>query len=92
MAEVEVDNMENNAELFMEKMGFAHDSEGLELTEEQLVNFLLLCHQMEYGVGTESEDEEEEGDVKVKVMKVHSGGDMSEMMDEILGHGQLKVM
>ena len=92
MAEVEVDNMENNAELFMEKMVFAHDSEGLELTEEQLVNFLLLCHQMEYGVGTESEDEEEEGDVKVKVMKVHSGGDMSEMMDEILGHGQLKVM
>ena len=92
MAEVEVDNMEKNAELFMEKMGFAHDSEGLELTEEQLVNFLLLCHQMEYGVGAESEDEEEEGDVKVKVMKVHSGGDMSEMMDEILGHGQLKVM
>jgi hypothetical protein len=92
MAEVEVDNMENNAELFMEKMGFAHDSEGLELTDEQLVNFLLLCHQMEYGVGAESEDEEEEGDVKVKVMKVHSGGDMSEMMDEILGHGQLKVM
>ena len=92
MAEVEVDNMENNAELFMEKMGFAHDSEGLELTEEQLVNFLLLCHQMEYGVGAESEDEEEEGAVKVKVMKVHSGGDMSEMMDEILGHGQLKVM
>ena len=91
MAEVEVDNMENNAELFMEKMGFAHDSEGLELTEEQLVNFLLLCHQMEYGVGAESEDEEE-GDVKVKVMKVHSGGDMSEMMDDILGHGQLKVM
>ena len=59
MAEIEVDNMENNAELFMEKMGFAHDSEGLELTEEQLVNFLLLCHQMEYGVGAESEDEEE---------------------------------
>ena len=92
MAEIEVDNMENTAELFMDKMGFAHDSEGLELTEEQLVNFLLLCHQMEYGVGAESEDEEEEGDVKVKVMKVHSGGDMSEMMDEILGHGQLKVM
>ena len=90
MAEIEVDNMENNAELFMEKMGFAHDSEGLELTEEQLVNFLLLCHQMEYGVGAESEDEEEEGNVKVKIMKV--GGDMSEMMDDILGHGGPKVM
>ena len=91
MAEVEVDNMEKNAELFMEKMGFAHDTEGLELSDDQLVNFLLLCHQMEYGVGDE-EEEKEEGDVKVKVMKVHSGGDMSEMMDEILGHGQLKVM
>ena len=91
MAEIEVDNMENNAELFMEKMGFAHDSEGLELTEEQLVNFLLLCHQMEYGVGAESEEEEEEeGNVKVKIMKV--GGDMSEMMDDILGHGGPKVM
>ena len=90
MAEIEVDNMENNAELFMEKMGFAHDSEGLELTEEQLVNFLLLCHQMEYGVGAESEEEEEEGNVKVKIMKV--GGDMSEMMDDILGHGSPKVM
>ena len=42
MAEIEVDNMENNAELFMEKMGFAHD--------------------------------------------------MSEMMDDILGHGGPKVM
>jgi hypothetical protein len=83
MAEVNVDNMDKNAELFMEKMGFAHDSEGLELSEEQLVNFLLLCHQMEYGVG--QEEEEEEG-VKVKVMKVDSG-DMRGMMDEILGHG-----
>jgi|TARA_R110000824_G_scaffold241772_5_gene430547 hypothetical protein len=83
MAEVNVDNMDKNAELFMEKMGFAHDSEGLELSEDQLVNFLLLCHQMEYGVG--QEEEEEEG-VKVKVMKVDSG-DMRGMMDEILGHG-----
>ena len=46
---------------------------------------------MEYGVGAESEDEEEEeGNVKVKIMKV--GGDMSEMMDNILGHGGPKVM
>ena len=83
MAEVNVDNMDKNAELFMEKMGFAHDSEGLELSEDQLVNFLLLCHQMEYGVGQE---EEEDDGVKVKVMKVDSG-DMRGMMDEILGHG-----
>ena len=39
MAEVNVENMEENAELFMEKMGFAHDSEGLDMTDDQLVNF-----------------------------------------------------
>ena len=38
MAEVSVDNMEQNAELFVEKMGFAHDTEGLELSDDQLVN------------------------------------------------------
>ena len=43
MADITIGNMENNAALFMEKMGFAHDSEGLELTDEQVVNFLLLC-------------------------------------------------
>jgi len=95
MAEVEVDNMENNAELFMEKMGFAHDSEGLELSDDQLVNFLLLCQQMEYGVGAESEDEEMEemhdDGMKVKVIKV-KGGDMAGIMDEMLGHGGPKIM
>lgn len=92
MAEVNVDNMEENAELFMEKMGFAHDSEGLELSDDQLVNFLLLCHQMEYGIGAESEDEEmESDDMKVKVIKV-KGGDMSSIMDEVLGHGGPKMM
>ena len=95
MAEVEVDNMENNAELFMEKMGFAHDSEGLELSDDQLVNFLLLCQQMEYGVGAESEDEEmkemDDKGMKVKVIKV-KGGDMSSIMDEMLGHGGPKIM
>jgi hypothetical protein len=92
MAEINVDNMENNAELFMEKMGFAHDSEGLELSDDQLVNFLLLCHQMEYGIGEEQEEsmESEDGSVKVKIMKV--GGDMTEMMDEVLGHGGPKMM
>ena len=92
MAEVNVDNMEQNAELFMEKMGFAHDSEGLELSDDQLVNFLLLCQPMEYGVGAESEDEEmESDDMKVKVIKV-KGGDMSSIMDEVLGHGGPKMM
>ena len=93
MAEVEVDNMENNAELFMEKMGFPRDSEGLDLSDSQLVNFLLLCHQ-EMIIPEENNEEEmdeSEGQVKVKVMKVDSG-DMRGMMDEILGHGGPKIM
>ena len=93
--EMNVDNMEQNAELFVEKMGFAHDSAGLDMTEEQLVNFLLICHQMEYGVGEESEDEmqedsEEDSGIKVKVIKL-KGGDMSSIMDEVLGHGGPKM-
>ena len=47
MAEVNVENMEENAELFMEKMGFAHDSEGLDMTDDQLVNFycfVTICN------------------------------------------------
>ena len=97
MAEINVDNMEQNAELFMEKMGFAHDTEGLEMSDDQLVNFLLICQQMEYGVGAESEDEEDydeeemsEDGMKVKVIKV-KGGDMRSIMDEMLGHGGPKM-
>ena len=91
MAEVKIGNFEENAKLFEEKMGFPHDSEGLELTEEQLTNFLLLC--MQEMIMPEEEDQEEEmdGDVKVKIMKVDSG-DMRGMMDEILGHGSPKVI
>ena len=48
MAEVNVENMEENASLFEEKMGFAHNADGLDMTDDQLVNFLLLCHQGEY--------------------------------------------
>lgn len=95
MAEVNVENIEQAEELFMEKMGFARDTEGLELSDDQLVNFLMLCHQMEYGVGAESEedyDEEEmsEDGMKVKVIKV-KGGDMRSIMDEMLGHGGPKM-
>jgi len=82
--------MEDNAALFMEKMGFAHDSEGLELTDEQVVNFLLLCHQEMIMPEEEMEEEHMDGDVKVKVMKVDSG-DMRGVMDEILGSGAPKV-
>jgi cellobiose-specific phosphotransferase system component IIB len=86
MTEINVENMEDNADLFMEKMGFAHDTEGLELSDDQLVNFLLICHQMEYGIGEEEEEEEGE-DMKVKVIKMHGGGDMTGLIDEVLGHG-----
>jgi hypothetical protein len=88
MADVNVVSMEENADLFMAKMGFAHDSDGLDLSDDQLVNFLLLCYQMKYGIG----EEEEEEDVKVKVIKLGGGGgDMSSIMDEILGHGSPEI-
>jgi len=60
MAQINVENMEENAELFMEKMGFPHDAAGLEMTEEQLVNFLMLCYQEKYGMHEEEYDEEYE--------------------------------
>ena len=92
--EIEIGNMEKNEKLFMEKMGFPRDSEGLDLTDNQLVNFLLLCHQ-EMIIPEENDEEETmdegEGKVKVKVMKV-SGSDMRNAMDEILGHGSPKIM
>ncbi len=90
MAEINVENMEDNAELFMGKMGFAHDTEGLDLTDDQLVNFLLICHQMEYGIG-EEEEVEEDGGMKIKVIKMGDGEDMRSMMDQILGHDGPKL-
>ncbi len=91
MADISVENMDENAELFMEKMGFPHDSPGLELTPDQLVNFLLLCYQeMVLPEEEEMEKEHMDGNMKVKVMKVDSG-DMRSVMDEILGHGSPKV-
>jgi hypothetical protein len=50
MPNVNVENMEDNAIIFEEKMGFAHDADGLDLTDDQLVNFLLLC-QKQYIMG-----------------------------------------
>ena len=88
MTEVNVENMEENAQLFEEKMGFAHTADGLDMTDDQLVNFLLLCHHDQYDMSDDEEYEEEdmdEGkDVKVKVMKL-GGGDVHEMMNKILG-------
>ena len=92
MADINVENMEENAQLFEEKMGFPHTAEGLELSDDQLVNFLLLCYQGMV-LPDEEEDMEEEhmdGDMKVKVMKVDSG-DMRSVMDQILGHGSPKI-
>lgn len=88
MAEVNVENMEENASLFEEKMGFAHNADGLDMTDDQLVNFLLLCHQGEYVDEEEVIEEEvmpEESDVKVKIMKVGSGDDVHSMMNKLLG-------
>tara|TARA_R110002126_G_scaffold147202_1_gene293287 strand:- start:426 stop:683 length:258 start_codon:yes stop_codon:yes gene_type:complete len=83
--------MEDNAKLFEEKMGFAHNADGLDLSDDQLVNFLLLCHQeMVMPEEEEMEEEHMDGDVKVKVMKVDSG-DMRGVMDQILGHGSPKI-
>jgi len=96
MAEVNVENMEDNATLFLQKMGFPHNADGLDLSDDQLVNFLLLCHQVMVGIDGEDyeddmyEDVEEEmmevpsGDVKVKVMKL-DGGNVHDMMNKLLG-------
>ena len=93
MAEVNVENMEDNAKMFEHKMGFAHDADGLDMSDEQLVNFLLLCH---HGMGDDDEEYEEGGDdeemmempggkdVKVKVMKL-DGSNVHEMMNKLLG-------
>ena len=98
MAEVNVENMEENAALFMSKMGFSHTEAGLDMTDDQLVNFLLLCHQTMMGIDQDEmyEDDEEMydddemmemphgKDVKVKVMKL-DGGNVHEMMNKLLG-------
>ena len=95
MAEVNVENMEDNAKMFEHKMGFSHDADGLDMSDEQLVNFLLMCQQ-EYVMGDEEEEYDEEyhedemmemphgKDVKVKVMKL-DGDNVHEMMNKLLG-------
>ena len=72
-------------------MGFSRSEEGLELSDEQLVNFLLLCHQTMMLPEEEIvEEDEHHGDMKVKVIKMDSGN-MHDMMNDILGHGSPKV-
>jgi len=98
MAQVEVENMEDNAALFMKKMGFPHDADGLDLSDDQLVNFLLLCHQAMVGIDGEDAmyEDDYEGvdeemmevpsgkDMKIKVMKL-DGGNVHDMMNKLLG-------
>ena len=97
MADINVENMDENAELFMEKMGFSHDSPGLELPPDQLVNFLLLCYQgkmlpPEDMEETEDMQEMEHGDnVKVKIIKMDKSN-VHEMMNDMLGSSKPEMM
>ena len=89
MAEVNVEHMEENAVLFEKRMGFPHDAEGLDLTDEQLVNFLLLCLRLH---GIEDDGPYYEG-VEEEDMDYHDDGHEDEMMD--MPHGKdvkVKVM
>ena len=95
---IEIGNMERNEELFMEKMGFPRDAEGLDLNDEQLVNFLLLCYQgkmlPEEMEETEMHDDMEhmdDGNVKVKIIKMDSSN-VHEMMNDMLGSSKPEVM
>ena len=87
MAEVNVENMEENAVLFEKRMGFPHTEAGLDLTDEQLVNFLLLCLRLH---GVENDGPYYEG-VEEEDMDYHD--DDEEMME--MPHGKdvkVKVM
>jgi len=92
---IEISNMERNEELFMEKMGFPRDSEGLNLTDEQLVNFLLLCYQGKMLPPEDMEETEEmsedDGNVKVKIIKLDSSN-VHEMMNDMLGSSKPEIM
>ena len=92
---IEISNMEKNEELFMEKMGFPRDSEGLNLSDEQLVNFLLLCYQGKMLPPEDMEETEEmsedDNNVKVKIIKMDSSN-VHEMMNDMLGSSKPEVM
>ena len=89
MAEINVENMEENATLFEKRMGFPHTAAGLDLTDEQLVNFLLLCLRLH---GIEDDGPYYEG-VEEEDMDYHDDGHEDEMME--MPHGKdvkVKVM
>ena len=92
---LEIGNMERNEELFMEKMGFPRDAEGLDLSDEQLINFLLLCYQGKMLPPEDMEETEEmsedDGNVKVKIIKLDSSN-VHEMMNDMLGSSKPEIM
>lgn len=90
---IEIGNMEQNEKLFEEKMGFPRDAEGLELSDSQLVNFLLLCHQEMIlpEEDIEMEKEHDDGEMKVKIIKMDSGN-VHEMMNDMLGSSRPENM
>ena len=101
MAEVNVADIEEQRELFEMQMGFPADSEGLDLTDEQVVNFMLLCHKEmvapeemkddDYHEGYEEDyEEDEDGGMKMKVIRIGMD-DIPSIMDDMLGHGGLKM-
>ena len=60
----------------MEKMGFPRDAEGLELSDEQLINFLLLCYQGQILPEEEHEEMEQWNGRLQKLMEKERAGNM----------------
>ena len=92
MATLDVENIDMLASDFENKMGFTHDSPWLEMTDGQLVNFMLLCNHEMLGFEDDEEmmmDEEPHGEVKVIKM---GNKDAREMMDNLLGHDPLRLV
>ena len=92
MATLDVENIDMLASDFENKMGFTHDSPGLEMTDGQLVNFMLLCNHEMLGFEDDEEmimDAEPHGAVKVIKM---GNKDAREMMDNLLGHDPLRLV
>tara|TARA_R110002012_G_scaffold9426_2_gene43364 strand:- start:95 stop:385 length:291 start_codon:yes stop_codon:yes gene_type:complete len=95
MASIDVENIDVLASDFENKMGFAHNSPGLEMTDGQLVNFMLLCNHEMLGFEDEEEmmmdDEMMPSHGEVKIVKMGKA-DAREMMDNLLGHDPLRLV
>lgn len=93
MASIDVENIDVLASDFENKMGFAHNSQGLEMTDGQLVNFMLLCNHEMLGFEDDQDEEmmESEPHGEVKIVKMGKG-DAREMMDNLLGHDPLRLV